>query len=163
MLTNLTTSCADYLKIWEPQTPGTLRAFQACTSIAVLLPLPSDMTYTSEIQHCTSPVSKQRPLAQKSIQFLKSGNAMNNMKWTVTCQPVWVQGATSKNFLCLHTADNVSSREKLVVKCKIRSQSGRLSGGDGVQWKERKGLYIAIFVYCRIYKITSSKIIKAYF
>ena len=31
-LTNLPPSCADYLEIWEPQPPGTLRA---CTGIAV--------------------------------------------------------------------------------------------------------------------------------
>jgi len=88
MLTTLPPSCADYLKIWKPQTPGTLRPAQATTAIAVPLPLSSDRTYISKIQHWISPVSEQRPLTQKSTQFLKSGNEMNNTKWTVTCQPV---------------------------------------------------------------------------
>jgi hypothetical protein len=38
MLTTLPPSCADYLKIWKSQTPGTLRAVQATTAIAVPLP-----------------------------------------------------------------------------------------------------------------------------
>ena len=39
-LTTLPPSCADCLEIWEPQPPGTLRAFQACNGIALPLPLP---------------------------------------------------------------------------------------------------------------------------
>jgi len=34
-LTTLGPSCADCLEIWEPQVPGTLRAVQACTGIAL--------------------------------------------------------------------------------------------------------------------------------
>jgi hypothetical protein len=33
-LKTLPPSCADCLEIWEPQPPGTLRAFQACNGIA---------------------------------------------------------------------------------------------------------------------------------
>jgi len=61
MLTTLPPSCADYLNIWEPQTPGTLSAVQACSAIAVPLPLPSDRTYMSKIWHWISPISEQRP------------------------------------------------------------------------------------------------------
>ena len=45
-LTNLPTSCADFIDIWDPQLPGTLRAFQACNGIA--LPLPLLSTYAAK-------------------------------------------------------------------------------------------------------------------
>ena len=32
-LKTLPPSCADYLEIWEPQSSGTLRAYQACTGM----------------------------------------------------------------------------------------------------------------------------------
>jgi hypothetical protein len=36
-LTTLPPSCAACLKIWEPQTPGSLRACQGCNKIALPL------------------------------------------------------------------------------------------------------------------------------
>jgi hypothetical protein len=39
-LTHLPPTCFDCVEIWEPQTPGTLRACPDCTGIALTLPLP---------------------------------------------------------------------------------------------------------------------------
>jgi len=49
-LTTLPPSCADYLEIWEPQPPGTLRACQACNGIA--LPLPISLTNFAGTLYC---------------------------------------------------------------------------------------------------------------
>jgi hypothetical protein len=43
-MTTLPPSCADCLEIWEPQTPGTLRA---CSGIALPLPLSCQVKYVN--------------------------------------------------------------------------------------------------------------------
>jgi hypothetical protein len=46
-LKTLPPSCAECLKIWEPQPPGTLRAYQSCNGVA----LPSTVTRSLNHNH----------------------------------------------------------------------------------------------------------------